>query len=253
MHSTPGTTPPDCRRLPRQGGGRAAPSGSRRWRGHLSPARLGDQVEGLAQNNTSALNQLNTLADPAAALTQAQAQVQDLKVGTVVVVGVTERPADNVAPTVVDVDVNPARVGDLARVVVKMSEPVFVKADLSPPTLQITTSAAGAALVTATARFDAGLSSPDALVFTYRVQEGDARVAVADGAAIALPSGTVIRDLALNNANPAIATGASSPTRRCSRGSATYALTRSRTKVASSARSRGKRSQRSGRCIKSDM
>jgi hypothetical protein len=170
---------------------------------------LNNQVEGLAQNNTSALNQLNTLADPSAALTQAQAQTQGLKVGTVVVVGVTERPADNVAPTVVDVDVNPARVGDLARVVVKMSEPVYVRAESAPPTLQITTSAAGAALVTATARFDAGLSSPDALVFTYRVQEGDARVAVADGAAIALPSGTVIRDLALNNANPAIATGAS--------------------------------------------
>ena len=170
---------------------------------------LNNQVEGLAQNNTSALNQLNTLADPSAALTQAQAQTQGLKVGTAPVVAVTERPVDNLAPTVVDVDVNPARVGDLARVVVKMSEPVFVKADLSPPTLQITTSAAGAALVTATARFDAGLSSPDALVFTYRVQEGDARVAVADGAAIALPAGTVIRDLALNNANPAIATGAS--------------------------------------------
>ena len=40
MHSTPGTTPPDCRRLPRQGGGRAAPSGSRRWRGHLIHALL---------------------------------------------------------------------------------------------------------------------------------------------------------------------------------------------------------------------
>jgi hypothetical protein len=50
---------------------------------------LNNQVEGLAQNNTSALNQLNTLADPSAALTQAQAQTQGLKVGTAPVVAVT--------------------------------------------------------------------------------------------------------------------------------------------------------------------
>lgn len=172
---------------------------------------LNNQVDGLSKGDASTLTQLTNLADPAAALTQAQSQTEGLKVGTATVTAVTaaNRPADTTAPTVVDVDVNPARVGDLARILVKMSEPVYVKADSAPPTLQITTSAAGAAVVTATARFDAGQSSADTLVFTYRVQEGDARVAVADGAAIALPSGAVIRDLAHIDANRSIATGAS--------------------------------------------
>ena len=169
-----------------------------------------NQAEGLKTGSSTALTNIGNLADAGNVL-EAAKNVTGLKIGTKEVSAVAVVPTgDTTAPTVSAIDIRPARVGDLAQVVVKMSESVLVKpgTDGQFATLSITTSAADASsAVTATASLDPGLSSGDTVVFTYRVQPGDVRVAVANGAAISLPAGASIKDLAGNAANPAIASG----------------------------------------------
>jgi hypothetical protein len=148
-----------------------------------------NQAEGLQTGSSTALTNIGNLADAGNVL-EAAKNVTGLKIGTKEVSAVAVVPTgDTTAPTVTSIDVRPARVGDLAQVVVKMSESVLVKpgTDGQFATLSITTSAADAnSAVTATASLDPGLSSGDTVVFTYRVQPGDVRVAVASGASISL-------------------------------------------------------------------
>lgn len=172
---------------------------------------VNNQIDGLKSADSATLTQLNALGDVTQVQAQARQVTSGLKVGTTTVAAITEAPTDLTAPTVTSVDVRPARVGDLAHVVVKMSEPVLVKVgENGRPTLTVTTSAVDAqSPTTATAQYEPGLSSGDNLVFTYRVQAGDVRVSVASGASITLPTNTTITDLAANNAVPGIATSAS--------------------------------------------
>jgi hypothetical protein len=116
--------------------------------------------------DVTTLTTLTGLGETATLLTQSQ-NVTGLKIGETAVTAVT-RVVENVAPTVLSVDIKPARVGDLAQVVVQMSESVLVAGN-GRPSLTISTSPT----TTATAMYDKGLSVGDTLVFTYRVQAGD--------------------------------------------------------------------------------
>lgn len=164
-----------------------------------------NQVSGLKTADVATLTTLTGLGDTATLLTQSQAITTGLKIGETTATAVT-RVADTSSATVLSVDVNPARVGDLAQVVVQMSESVLVAGN-GRPSLAISTGTG----TTATALFDKGLSVGDTLVFTYRVQAGDTLIAVANGASITLPTGVTVKDLAGNNATATIATGKSIP------------------------------------------
>lgn len=161
-----------------------------------------NQVQELKKGSESDLTALTGLRDTATLLTQAQAVTTGLKIGETAANAVT-RATDTTAPTVASVDIKPARVGDLAQVVVQMSESVLVSGD-GRPSLAISTGTS----TTATAMYDKGLSVGDTLVFTYRVQAGDTLVQVANNASLSL-NGASIKDLAGNNAVAAIATGKS--------------------------------------------
>ena len=171
---------------------------------------VADQAGGLSKGDSDALTKVADLGDTQKALDAAKS-VSGLKIGTESVNSVAlVSSSDSTPPTVSSIDIRPAREGDLAQIVVKMSEAVLIKPGSEGllPALSITTSAAGASqTVSASAVLDPGLSAGDTVVFTYRVQAGDSRLAVADGASINVPAGASIKDLAGNAANPAIASG----------------------------------------------
>jgi len=163
-----------------------------------------EQINDIKTGDTVVLTNLSIdFADPMAVLQKSLSMV-NLKLGTVEVTAPTAIAPDSQAPSVIAVNVNPERVGDLAQFVIKMSEGVvFSGTDLNRPTLVIQNTSDG----TAEAVFDSARSGGEKLVFTYRVQPGDTRLGLANDAQITLPAGASIKDLSGNDALLSLASG----------------------------------------------